>query len=373
MPRKASRREFLKGQAAIDALGDLTHGAEEMPPPSSVDPVVKERLLMHIGREAMACQFEVLLNAGQDSEGPEAAVAALDRIDELEAQLTVYRDRSEVMHVNRTAFSRPVPVETELFRLLQRSAALAKATGGAFDITSGPLTQVWGFYRRQGQMPSEAEVAAALAKVGSEKLELDATNETVRFGCEGMELNLGSIGKGYALDRAAEKIIAAQVQDFCFHGGMSSVLARGQRQRNSQQGWQVALKNPLRPEERLAVFWLRDQALGTSGSGTQYFHHQGKRYGHILDPRTGWPADRSLSATVIAPTAEAGDSLATALYVMGLEEAREFLKDRPELSVVLAVSGPQRGSLQLHVWNLAEDVWQLQGTEKGRIEVVVER
>src|SRR4051812_4492078 len=115
MPRRSSRREFLKGHAAVDALGDLTHGREELPRPAAAESKAKEALLLHIGREAMACQFEVLLNAGQYEGGPEAAVEALDRIDELEAQLTVYRDRSEVMHLNRTAFARPVPVESELF------------------------------------------------------------------------------------------------------------------------------------------------------------------------------------------------------------------------------------------------------------------
>src|SRR6186997_2610225 len=135
MPSKSSRREFLQGQAAVDALGDLTHGPAELPTPAAADPA-RQSLLLHIGREAMACQFEVLLNAGQYSGGPEAAVAALDRIDELEAQLTVYRERSEVVHINKTACTRPVPVEGDLFRLLMRAAKLAEETRGAFDITS---------------------------------------------------------------------------------------------------------------------------------------------------------------------------------------------------------------------------------------------
>jgi thiamine biosynthesis lipoprotein len=369
-PKRTNRREFLQGRSAVEALGDAVIGKADLPDPAAGN--VGPSYLQSISREAMACEFEVLLPQtgpnipdGSTAQSPaEAALAALDLIDRLEDQLSVYRDTTEIVAINRRASREAVVVESRLFDLLMRAVELFKATGGAFDITAGPLSKVWGFYRRQGRMPDEAEVAEALALVGSQHLELDGEHRTIRFGQAGMELNLGAIGKGYALDRAAEALQADSIADFAIHGGNSSVIARGNRQSqdpnpNSQTplGWTVALRHPLKPEIRLAEFRLIHQALGTSGSGTQYFHYQGKRYGHILDPRTGWPADKVLSATVIAPTAEQADALATALYVLGLERAREFCLAHPDISAVL-VTAPRTGEIELHPLNLPDDAWR---------------
>ena len=154
----------------------------------------------------MACEFEVLLDAKKYPAGPDAAVEALDLVELLEAQLTIYRDTSEVSRLNMRASEEPVVVEERLFELFMQARELWKATGGVLDITSGALTKVWGFYRRQGQMPSEAEVAEALAKVGSQHLELDASNKSAWFLVPGLEINLGAIGKGHTLDRSPNSL-----------------------------------------------------------------------------------------------------------------------------------------------------------------------
>jgi thiamine biosynthesis lipoprotein len=358
--KKSSRREFLRGQSAARAIGDALAGPPApLPAPQTVGVAAGTHLLT-VSREAMACQFEIAFDAAAYRDGTDAAVEALELVALLEAQLTIYRDTSEVAHLNRHAATQPVAVEDGLFKLLQRAVELFEATRGAFDVTAGPLAKVWGFYRRQGRMPSADEVAAALAHVGSQHLQLEAASRTVRFAQPGMELNLGAIGKGYALDRVAAALMDAGIHDFVIHGGNSSVLARGSRQNSdfSSHGWSIALRHPLRPDVRLAEFVLVDQALGTSGSGTQFFHHAGQRYGHILDPRTGWPADKVLSATVIAPTAEQSDALSTALYVMGLDAAREFSARHADISALLVTPGSAAGSIELHPLNLAEDRWR---------------
>jgi thiamine biosynthesis lipoprotein len=373
-PTKTTRRDFLSGKSAIEALGDAVIGRPQaLPPPQAAQS--GRTYLLHVSRDAMACEFEVLLNAGQYPAGPDAAMAALDLVEQLESQLTVYRDSSEVAAINRRAAATPIAVEPRLFDLLARAVELFHATEGAFDVTAGPLSKVWGFYRRQGRMPDAAEVAEALALVGSDKLELDRDARLIEFRHAEMQLNLGAIGKGYALDRAAAVLVSHGIGDFCLHGGNSSVLARGLRIADcglqsaesgdveSQHsalppGWSIALRHPQRPDVRLAEFVLRDQALGTSGSGTQFFHYQGKRYGHILDPRTGWPADKVLSATVIAPTAEQADALSTALFVMGLDAAREFCASRPDIGVLFVVPGTRAGTIELCPLNLADDAWR---------------
>lgn len=359
-PRRSDRRGFLTGQSALDAVEDL---ADQIAPTEadSHDRLGRsgDGVVVTFSRSAMACEFHVGLNARQHARGAEAAIECLDLVDRLEDQLTVYRDHSEVSRLNQTASQLPIRVEARLFRLLRKATEIARDTGGAYDPTTGALSKVWGFYRRQGRMPSPKEVDQALATVGWQDLEFDAEQSTIRYRKPGMEINLGGIGKGHALDRCVESMLAEAVDDFVIHGGHSSVVARGSRagRREDRPGWLIGLRHPLQPDERLAEFLLKDQALGTSGSGTQFFHHQGKRYAHILDPRTGRPAEGVLSATVIAPTAAEADALSTAFFVMGVEQAQAYCRARPAISALLVVPTP-RGSIDLVAIQLADSQWQ---------------
>ncbi len=362
-PRRSSRRDFLKGRAAADRLLDLTQGEATSTPdgpalPQSAQP---SGYLLQLSRRAMACQFEIQFDGKQYPEGTEAAVAALDLVDALEDQLSVYRDHTEVTELNRRAAHEAVTVEPGLFALFQQSVELFETTGGAFDITSGPLSKAWGFFRRAGKLPSEEQIAEALGKVGSQFLALDAEQRSVRFRHPELEINFNSIGKGYAVDRAADLLWEAGIGDFLFHGGQSSVVARGAPPSTPEQGWTVGLRHPLRPEQRIAEFSLRDEALGTSGSGTQFFHHQGRRYGHVLDPRTGYPAVGVYSSTVLAPTAAEADALATALYVLGPHEARRYCEARPSLAMVLVCPGERAGELAVVQQGLDEHRFRLLG------------
>jgi thiamine biosynthesis lipoprotein len=163
-----------------------------------------------------------------------------------------------------------------------------------------------------------------------------------------MELNLGSVGKGYALDRCAEVLEAAGVRDFLIHGGQSSVLARGAQQTSGAvPAWCVALRHPLRAERRLAELKISHCGLGTSGSGQQFFFHRGRRYGHVLDPRCGAPAEGVLSTTVLAPDAAEADALATAFFVLGVDATRAYCATRPELSVVFVLPGTRDGTVAI--------------------------
>ena len=308
----------------------------------------------------MACQFDVVLPIERPAGADETAIDTLDLIDALEAQLTVYRDQSEVSDINRRAAFERVPVEERLFQLLQQALELHDQTQGAFDITAAPLIKCWGFYRRAGRIPTAEELAAARDCVGSHWIRLEPQSREIWFERQGVEINLGAIGKGYALDRGAEHLAAWGVSDFIFHGGNSSVLARGSSSHaeGDRPGWRVGLKHPMRTERRLAEVWLRTQALGTSGAGAQFFFHQGKRYGHILDSRTGMPAEGVLSSTVIAPTAAQADALATAFYVLGVEGMRDYCESHPEIAAILVTPAPRSGGIELHVANLAEDAWR---------------
>jgi thiamine biosynthesis lipoprotein len=356
MKPTSSRRDFLTGKAAADA-GALPDPDRQSPP----NPPAGPSYLVHVARRAMACEFEVRFNAGQYEHDTETALEVLDLVETLEDQMSVFRQTSEICHINRTAGREPVKVEPGLFELLELAVRLHGETQGAFDITAGPLSEVWGFARRAGAVPTDEQLAEALRCVGSHLLQLDPERKTIRFGRQGVRLNLGSIGKGYALDRCAERLHQAGIEDFLLHGGHSSVLGRGSQRwprhvppDDPSWGWLVGLRHPLRPRRRLAEIRLRDQALATSGSRLQSFVHRGRRYGHILDPRSGRPAEGVLSTTVIAPTAALADALSTAFYVMGPQLALDYCRTRPEIGGVLVCPAHGHGGFEIRTTGLAE-------------------
>jgi len=358
-PRRSSRRAFLAGRSALDAIEDAADGRDTIDPPESV---ARQRgaagpLELQVSRRAMACEFAVFFDTNRYQHGTEAAMSALDLIESLEQQMTVYRGDSEISTLNARAAAAPVRVEPRLFRLLERAVQLSEQTGGAFDVTSGPLSKVWGFHRREGRIPTEADLKQTMNHVGSHLLQFDPARRTIGFARQGVEINLGSIGKGYALDRAAEQLKTDEVRDFLIHGGASSIWAGGSASGRSEDegpGWLVGIRHPARPGKRLVEVLLHERGLATSGSAVQHFHHRGKKYGHIIDPRSGWPAETNLSSTVIAPTAAEADALATAFFVMTLDEIEAFCGEHTEIGAIVVTAGERKGAIETHEFNLDE-------------------
>lgn len=317
-----------------------------------------QTLLMTIAREAMACEFEVLLNQHQYPQAADRAIAALDLVQHYESELSVYRPRSDLSTLNKFGGSKSVALSGETIRLLQLAIDVFEQTSHAFDITAGSLSEAWGFSRREGRRPSEEEIGVALEKVGTDLLTVDPETSTARFLREGVSVNPGGIGKGFAIDRAAQLLARNGIHDFMMHGGLSSVIAHGDRLHpDTGGGWLVALKHPWRWEQKLGMIRLRNQALSTSGSGKQFFHFDGQRYSHIIDPRTGWPAKQMMSATVICHSAAISDALATAFFVMGEQAATEFCDRNPEISAVLVYQDEKTRKQVLKTINLADDQW----------------
>jgi len=311
-----------------------------------------------IGRDAMACRFEIVFNAGEVPDATAIAVDCLDLVDEIESRITVYRDTSELARLNATAADGWQPVDADLLALLLQARELHERTAGAFDMAAGALVRTWGFLRRQGRTPSAEELAQARAAAGMHLVELDEAGGRVRFTRPGVELNPGAIGKGWAIDRVMERLRDAGVESGLVHGGASSVRAMGGQGpgRPGRRSWPVGMRHPLRPGRRLATVQLDDKALGTSGSGTQFFIERGRRLGHILDPRTGVPAEGVLSATVVAATAAEADSLSTALYVLGPAGLSRVAPPGGTVGAILVVPGQSAGAVRLLTSNLAEDM-----------------
>ena len=349
---RQTRRSFLQGEAATRELVGRIQRIDEPVPLAA-----RQTLTVSIRRRAMACEFEVQMAAARNDDSMAHVFAGLDLVEALEAQLTVYRDDSEVVQINRFAATEAVQVERRLFGLLEQAQHLHRDTNGALDITSGPLSEAWGFSRREGRVPSDDQIEAARQIVGMQHIVLDPEQQTIAFGRPGMSINLNSLGKGYALDRMAELLASNNVDDYLIHGGKSSVLVRGNQPGSVEPGWQVGVRHPLRPNERMAELTLRNQALSTSGAGTQFFIRRGQRYGHILDPRTGRPAEGLFSATVIAPTATEAEGLSTAFYVMGPQKAGEFCATRPEIAALLVAPGEREGDVRLIALGSDKDQW----------------
>jgi thiamine biosynthesis lipoprotein len=329
------RREFLHPRRLANLAGPMLGITDELEPPptASSDPV-----MLRFARRAMATTFEVIVPF-ETPAAHDIAQTALDEIDRLEAQLTVFRDSSEVSRLNANAAHHPVRVEPNLFNLLMLAEQIQRDTEGAFDISVGALIKTWGFFRRAGRMPSLEERAAVRERIGMMHVVLDRQRQTVAYQRQGLEINLGSIGKGYALDRAAQR---AHTPNLLIHGGHSSVLALG-KETSDASGWTIGLTDPQRPERRRCLLHLCNRGMATSAATHQSFEHEGKKLGHLLDPRTAWPAEGMLSATVTAPTAAEADALATAFFILGVEKAREYCERHGDIGAVLiAADAPQR-------------------------------
>lgn len=338
--------------------GELAEPPNKVPDATGLAALPSERLLLSVSRMAMACEFEVLLNQHQYPQGTDRAIEALDLVEQLEARLSVYRPHSDLSLLNRFGSTRPIPLSSDTLSMLQLAQDIHAWTGGAFDITAGKLSEVWGFSRRQGVMPAAEQIADALQQVGSQLVELDADQRQARLLRDGVQLNPGAIGKGYALDRAAQHLASAGIGDYMLHGGLSSVVARGQRHHPlTGGGWLVSLRHPWRLEQILGTIRLRDAALGTSGSGKQFFHFGGQRYSHIIDPRSGWPAQGVLSATVICRSGAIADALATALFVMGQAAAQQFCAEHSQVGAILVVASERSDRPRIETYNLTSEEW----------------
>jgi FAD:protein FMN transferase len=311
--------------------------------------------LLNASRPGMGSYFEIRVPS-QVPGAAELASRALDLVDEVEAQLTVYRDDSEIAAINAEAHFRPMPVEPRLFSIIEQAVNLWQETGGAYDLTAGALSMAWGFTRGPRRVPDAVTLADARARTGSQHLRLDPDRRTIAFDRRGIVLNFGSIGKGYAIDRAAELIRGHWFPTAALiHGGRSSLYALGSPPDQFGGRWSVALRNPLEPETSIGTLRLRNRGMGTSGAAFQRFEEGGRVYGHLIDPRTGEPPENGpLSVTVLAPTAAEADALSTAFYLLGPEATEKYVAKHPGIGVVMLLSGDDPTRPLVLTWGVTE-------------------
>jgi len=275
-----------------------------------------EVLRLEKSADAMGSTYSIAVY-GEDRVRMEAAVdAAFDEVRRLDEMLSNYRPSSEWSEVNRHAAEKPVHVSDELFRLLSACLEYSRKSEGAFDISVGPLMKVWGFYKGTGHLPHRADVSAAMTKVGYQHVHLDPTAHTVWFDRPGVELDPGGIGKGYAVDRMVDVLKHNGVGTALVAGSGSSIYGIGAPP-DEPKGWRIDIKNPWNPGKSITEVFLKDMSMSTSGSYEKFFRAEGKVYAHIMDPRTGYPAQGTLSVSVIAPRTIDSEAWAKPYFVNG--------------------------------------------------------
>jgi len=301
---------------------------------ATLSPAQQPRPVMYQeARRLMWTKFEIVAYGPDRARLREAADAAFEEIDRLDRQMSNYSETSELTYINRNAARDVVIVEKELFDLLNLSLDYSRATGGAFDVTVGPLMKAWGFFDRRGRVPGPEELKSVMARVGYQRVTLDTATRTIRFDREGVELDLGGIAKGYAVDKAARILRESGVTSALITSGTSSIHAIGAPP--GQAAWRVEVSDPLDRSRSITSIELRDQSVSTSGCNEKTFKVNGKTYCHIMDPRTGRPIEGVLGATIITPLGVEAEALSKAVMVMGVEPAKELLGKRRDVRAII--------------------------------------
>jgi thiamine biosynthesis lipoprotein len=291
--------------------------------------------------DAMGTVFSVVAYGRDARYLAQVANEAFEEIDRLDAQMSNYRPESELAGINRSAARQAVVVEPKLFQLIRDAHGYSEETAVAFDITVGPLMKAWGFFRGQGRLPSPSELRQVLKRIGYRRVKLDQDRRTISFAAEGMELDLGGIAKGYAVDQAVEILRSNGVTSALVSSGTSSLYALGAPP--EERAWKITLRDPYDAEKVGNVVYLKNYSLSASGSYEKFFQLAGRTYCHILDPRTGRPVESMLATAVLAPRAVQSDALSTAFFVLGVEGSRKYLATHSNLAALFyQLSGVQR-------------------------------
>jgi thiamine biosynthesis lipoprotein len=300
--------------------------------------------------------------------------ATFVRVDSLMSNWT---QTSEVARINRELDSGVSDIEPETAHVLDSSLAVWRGSEGAFDITVEPLVRLWGFLGGPKRVPPDSAIASAFARVGAQRLVWDAAHRRLQSSAPGVRIDLGGIAKGYAAAAAGESLRARGIEDAIVDvSGNMELLGHAP----GAAGWRVGIRDPRDRTPYFARLVLSGQGIATSAKYEQFVAQDGKTYGHIMDPRTGRPAEGLISVTVVAPDAFAADAWDTPLFVLGAREARRLAKERDDIAVVLVAPGraPAGGATPpgradsdtVYVENALKDRFALEPGQAERFVVV---
>lgn len=299
----------------------------------------------------MGSRFDISVVEKNEKKANEYIEIAIVEISRIEKLISSWDVNSQTTKINNHAGIKPVVVDVELFDLIKRSLSISKLTDGAFDITYASMDRIWKFDGSMTEMPSEKKIKNSVAKVGYQNIILSEENKTVYLKLKEMKIGFGAIGKGYAADMAKKLLKSKGVTAGIINA--SGDMNTWGKQPNGDD-WQVAITNPLNKNKSFALLPITNGAVVTSGNYEKYVSINGKRYAHIIDPRTGYPSSGIISATVFAPKAELADALATSIFVMGTEVGLNRINQLPKIEcIIIDDNGKIHTSKNINIEKLA--------------------
>ena len=305
--------------------------------PLRLDSVVPQA--RRFAHRAMATEFEVFIVHTDGPYAEQAAGAAFEALDQLERELSRYIENSDVSRINNLDGDAPLAIGLAAFECLQQCVRIHAETGGVFDVTVGGLVDCWRRSRLEGRAPSQEELTDARRRTGMNRLELDETRHTVRLRGGSVRVDLGGIGKGYAVDRMAAVLREWDIEQALINGGHSSVLALGAPP--DFRGWPLTLDHPRETRRVLGRVQLRQRALGASGL---------RKGPHVIDPRTGRPLQGDRAAWCCTTTAVRADALSTAFLVMTPDEVGRYCARAADTRALLVVDEGPPDTVRERIW-----------------------
>ncbi len=286
-------------------------------------------------QKLMGSRFDITVVAINEEIGYIRVDEAISEITRIEKMISSWDPESETSLINKNAGIKPVKVSIELFNLIKRAKQISVMTDGAFDISYASMDKIWKFDGSMKYKPSETEIKESIAKIGYDKIILDTKNQTVFLRDQGMKISFGAIGKGYAADRAKELLVSKQVVAGIINAS-GDLTTWGTKA--SGEKWLIGIANPLSKEKIFSWLPIIESSVATSGNYDRFVIFNGKKYSHIIDPRTGYPSQGVNSVSIFAKHAELCDVLATAVYIMGKDAGLSFINKLGDTEVILVDS-----------------------------------
>ena len=283
-------------------------------------------------KSLLGSPFEISVVANDSVQAGIYIELALSEVKRIENLISDWIPTTQISQVNQKAGIAPVKVDTEVFNLVERAIRISKLTDGAFDISYASMDKIWKFDGSMKAMPTEESIKKSVEKVGYQNIILNESETTIFLKNQGMKLGLGGIGQGYIADKIKELLLA----NGCSSGlvNVSGDINTWGKQPNGTD-WTVGIVNPLNKNKVFATFPLNDSAVETSGSYEKYVTFNGKRYSHIIDPRTGYPASGIVSVSVFAKQTELADALATGIFVLGIEVGLDLVNQLKGIGCII--------------------------------------
>lgn len=298
----------------------------------------------------MGVDFHLKFYAPNQAIAERVARLAYKRVEQLNAIFSDYSPSSELNHLCGKPHGKPVRVSSDLFNIIQQSQQLARETVGAFDITAGPSVRLWRQSRKRGQMPAADSLTTATKRVGFQKIQLNPRKRTVTLLASNMQLDLGGIAKGCAVDEAM-RILKQNGIRRAFVAASGDMLTSGPP--IGSEGWRVEIRAVDEfGNIYLRTIHLKHQALSTSGDTEQFVEINGRRYSHIIDPRTGIGLTNRIAVTVVATSSTVADSRATAISVLGIKNGMDYANSKKLQVLILTMSNKKHRLLKSPQWKL---------------------